>query len=733
MNKPPKLTIAILNFMDTQVTVDCLHSLATCSLWENKEANVVIWENATGSEAVNLLTDTIKKNQWESWVDLMVSPVNLGFTGGNNRVIEEGLTSKNPPDYFLLLNSDTLVTEESLRALIDFMDSHPGAGICGSQLLSESGEIQASPFRFPSIASEFDTGLRLGYVSRLLARWNVVMPTPNEPCIVDWVSGASMLLRRTMLEQIGLLDEGFFTYFEDVDLCKRAHNNGWGVWYVPDSKVIHFEGASSGIVRRVIKRRPTYWFQARRRFFLKNYGTFKTALIDAAYITGFAAWRLRRMIQNKPDTDPPLMLYDFIRNSVFLNGFQLPYVQLGFSVQQPDDKNKQRHFDVMYVEGPGDIVESFRRWKNQEDVMTETASTYSGQFFNFCKQKKFKTLAISYYSKPNIEITPEFHIENIPKLNLGGGIFYHLSQILYGLRLILIALKHRPKFVDVTSGVTYWFVLSPLKLFGIHIVAHLHNGFWPTGHYPTGAIKNLLLKLDAWFFRHIAALTLCISPEIQRQVIKISGTPKGPVYVFRGQYSRKHFASPPQPKPHQQKPFHIVFSGRIERNKGVFDILEIADQLRNDEITFEICGDGSALEALKQEHHNRKLEKQVIITGNLERPQLVEAYNRAHAIIVPTRTDFAEGFAKVAAEAILLNRPAICSDVVPAIEVLDGAVVKVTAEDIASYVSAIRYLMSDKKHYDSLCQSCINLREQFLDGKQGLASILNQSELFNTF
>ncbi len=323
-----KLLIAILNFNDTQVTIDCLHSLAPCKLWENKEAKVVIWENTTGHEAAALLTENIKKNHWNSWVELKASPVNLGFTGGNNRVIEEGLKSASPPDYFLLLNSDTLVTEKSIRTLVDFMDSHQDVGICGSQLLSESGEIQASPFRFPSIASEFDNGLRLGLVSKLLSRWNVVMPTPSEPCKVDWVSGASMMLRRQMLEQVGLLDEGFFTYFEDADLCKRAHENGWGVWYVPESQVVHFEGASSGIVRWVIKRRPTYWFQARRRFYLKHYGALHAATIDAAYLIGFAFWRLRRKIQNKPDNDPPKMLVDFIRNSVFFKGFKLPIVQV---------------------------------------------------------------------------------------------------------------------------------------------------------------------------------------------------------------------------------------------------------------------------------------------------------------------------------------------------------------------------------------------------------------------
>lgn len=321
-----RLLIAILNFRDTQVTIDCLHTLAPCSFWQTKEADVVIWENATGPEAVKLLADTINNNNWQSWVDLKASPINLGFTGGNNRIIELGLKRPEPPEYFLLLNSDTLVTEKSIQSLIDFMDSHPNAGICGSQLLSLTEEIQASPFRFHSLASEFDNALRLGAITRLLSRWTVVMPTPAESCKVDWVSGASMILRRSMLEEIGLLDEGFFTYFEDVDLCKRAHGKGWEVWYLPESRVIHLEGASSGIAHRVIKRRPAYWFAARRRYYLKHHGPFMAALIDAAYITGFTLWRIRRKLQNKADYDPPHMLLDFIRNSIFMKGFKLPFV-----------------------------------------------------------------------------------------------------------------------------------------------------------------------------------------------------------------------------------------------------------------------------------------------------------------------------------------------------------------------------------------------------------------------
>ena len=131
-----------------------------------------------------------------------------------------------------------------------------------------------------------------------------------------------------MLEQIGLLDEGLFTYFDDADLCLRANRAGWESWLLPQSRVIHYGGATTGVTdQKKRSRLPAYWFQARRRFFLKNYGAWHTLLIDAAFILGFMAWRIRRRIQRKPDTDPPHMLFDSIRHSVFCAGFRVPVVE----------------------------------------------------------------------------------------------------------------------------------------------------------------------------------------------------------------------------------------------------------------------------------------------------------------------------------------------------------------------------------------------------------------------
>jgi N-acetylglucosaminyl-diphospho-decaprenol L-rhamnosyltransferase len=322
-----KLLVVIVSYRVTELTIDCLRSLSGV-IDEVEGTRVVVCENGTGGDAEERLRRAIAENGWDARVDLTAIFPNRGFTGGNNAVIRPVLRAADPPEYILLLNADTIVLEHALDTLVEFMDDHPNAGIAGSLLLSPARTPQGSPFRFPGIASELDRGLRLGIISRLLSPWSIAMPKSQEPCRVDWVAGASMILRRTMLEQIGLLDEGLYTYFDDPDICLRAMRAGWETWYVPESRVVHLEGATTGVTGQgPPRRRPAYLHQARRRYFLKNYGACYTMLADAAFLIGFAAWRLRRRLQRKPDTDPPHELIDSIRHSVFCAGPRIPVVE----------------------------------------------------------------------------------------------------------------------------------------------------------------------------------------------------------------------------------------------------------------------------------------------------------------------------------------------------------------------------------------------------------------------
>jgi N-acetylglucosaminyl-diphospho-decaprenol L-rhamnosyltransferase len=317
-----KLLVVIVSYRVTDLTIDCLRSLGS-EIDKVPGTSVAVCENGTGGDAPERLRRAIDDNGWGSWAELTVVYPNLGFTGGNNLVIGPALKSDDPPEYVLLLNADTIVKERTLEALVTFMDEYPRAGIAGSKFLSARGEIQASPFRFPGIANELDRGLRVGLVSKLLAPWAILHPQSSQPCPVDWVSGACIILRRTMLEQVGLLDEGLYTYFDDADICLRARRMGWETWYVPQSEIIHLEGASTGVGTRLVEaRRPAYWFEARHRFFTKHYTRLHAAAVDAAFIGGYVLWRLRRWLQRKPDIDPKHMLADSIRHSVFCRGFR---------------------------------------------------------------------------------------------------------------------------------------------------------------------------------------------------------------------------------------------------------------------------------------------------------------------------------------------------------------------------------------------------------------------------
>jgi N-acetylglucosaminyl-diphospho-decaprenol L-rhamnosyltransferase len=320
-----KLLIIIANYKVAHLTIDCLRSLAE-EVGRVPGTHVAVCENGTGDDSAQRIQRAIDENGWEGWCTLMAIDTNLGFTGGNNIILRPALESADRPQYVLLLNADTIVHANALRRLVDFMDDHPQAGIAGSRLEYPDGTLQRSAFRFHSPWSEFESSICLGIVSRVLKRWIVAIPVPDHACSIDWVAGASMIIRCEVFNDIGVLDEGYYTHYEDVDFCFNARKAGWTVWYVPDSRVTHFVGQSTGITVQKPKRIPSYYFGARRRYFLKNCGPFNAALADTGLICGLAMWRLR-VIFGERDWRPPHFLFDSIRYSVFFTGFRLRNVE----------------------------------------------------------------------------------------------------------------------------------------------------------------------------------------------------------------------------------------------------------------------------------------------------------------------------------------------------------------------------------------------------------------------
>jgi N-acetylglucosaminyl-diphospho-decaprenol L-rhamnosyltransferase len=316
------LLIVIVNYRVADLTIGCLRSLRE-EIHTVPEARVAVCENGTGDDSARRIARVIQAEGWQDWVSLTSIHPNRGFTGGNNVILRDALAWPNPPRYFLLLNADTIVRPGALRPLVDFMDTHPQAGIAGSRLEDLDGTVQCSAFRFPTLWSQIENGLSFWPASRLLRRWTVAPPPPRQAGRTDWVSGACLIVRREVLQTVGLLDEDLYTYFDDVDICMRARRAGWSTWYVPQSRVMHLQGQTTGINTQAAARRlPEYWFWARRHFFLKNYGACQTAFLDAAWILCFGLWRCRRRVQRKCDPDPAGLLLDSVRFSVFATGFK---------------------------------------------------------------------------------------------------------------------------------------------------------------------------------------------------------------------------------------------------------------------------------------------------------------------------------------------------------------------------------------------------------------------------
>lgn len=291
----PQVLIVIVNYKTAVLAIDCLQSIAG-QAGASTRLRVVVVDNASGDGSVDRLRSAIADRGWGGWVELLPSDRNGGFAAGNNLAIAREMErpKADRPRYVLLLNPDTVVRPDSISTLVDFMESHPRVGIAGSRIEDPQGRSAGSARRFPSALGELESMARFGPVTRLLRRHVIPIADSGSPIACDWVSGASMMLRTEMFDTVDLFDEGFFLYYEETDLCRRAVSAGWQVWFVPGSRVLHHEGASTGI-RNWKRRRPRYWYESRRRFFVKATGVWGLFWTDCCWAAGRLCWSVQKL------------------------------------------------------------------------------------------------------------------------------------------------------------------------------------------------------------------------------------------------------------------------------------------------------------------------------------------------------------------------------------------------------------------------------------------------------
>lgn len=308
--KPTRVETVIVNYRSADLTLRCIESLAQ-DVSDEIDLRVSVVENASGD--AERLQAGIEGRGWAPWVRLTVADRNGGFAYGNNLGVRTAWEQDDLPEYFWLLNPDCEVRPGAAVELVRFLEQRPEVGIAGSSLEFASGQPWLHAFRFPSLWGELEDGLRFGPVSRALKDRKLLLDLGDEPTLVDWISGASMMIRAEVFESVGLMDEGYFLYYEETDFCRKAARHGWQTWYVPASRVMHISGQSTGVtvVDQRPQRLPAYWFDSRRRYFTKNHGPLYAMGADLVFMASRTAAELRRAVERKPKTDPPRLLADF--------------------------------------------------------------------------------------------------------------------------------------------------------------------------------------------------------------------------------------------------------------------------------------------------------------------------------------------------------------------------------------------------------------------------------------
>ena len=309
------VAVVIVSYKTADLAIRSVRSLQAERSNPGIRVRVVVVDNASGDGVA--ISQAIELNGWAGWVALVVSARNGGFGYGNNLGTARA-RSDTAPSYVYLLNPDAEVRPGAIATLARFLEAHPEAGIAGSGIVNSDGSDWPIAFRFPSLLSEVESGLAIGLLTRLLRRWTVARQMAKAPQQVDWICGASMMIRPSVLTAIGGFDENYFLYFEETDLCYRAARAGFQTWYVPASQVMHIRGQSTGVTAMTLgpRRLPAYWFESRRRYFAVTYGLPCAMAIDVVALSAHALGTAKRFLLGRRRTIVPHFLRDLLRSSV---------------------------------------------------------------------------------------------------------------------------------------------------------------------------------------------------------------------------------------------------------------------------------------------------------------------------------------------------------------------------------------------------------------------------------
>ena len=280
----PSLAIVIVNYRTADYVISCVDSLVS----ERERVGpfeVLVVDGGSGDGSAETLTNHFADS---NWVTVLPLELNGGFGWANNQAMLRLLQRPDAPDYIHLLNPDTVVEPGAIKALLDVIRANPRLGGVGSRLIEPDGAFAGSAFSFPTPMREFLRGCGLPKIGALLGMTPAVVER-GDPGPADWITGASVIFRSAALRQTGLFDDGFFLYFEEVELMHRMRRAGWDLWYVPQSRIVHIGGAATGMTSGVQEARkplPVFHFESRRRYFVRTGGPATLVVANLAWLVG---------------------------------------------------------------------------------------------------------------------------------------------------------------------------------------------------------------------------------------------------------------------------------------------------------------------------------------------------------------------------------------------------------------------------------------------------------------
>lgn len=381
---------------------------------------------------------------------------------------------------------------------------------------------------------------------------------------------------------------------------------------------------------------------------------------------------------------------------------------------------------IFYAAGPGNVIGTYRHWKQGREDPSQVNMTISGMFFSLCAEHGDEAYVVASCRQPGCIKDGRFRIvHRRTPFQDANGLLYHLGQTLAAMRLILSALRFRADVAVIACGSAHWFPLGILPIFGIQVIPSLHCVLWKK-YRPLGVMPRLVRRLNSTFFAATAHRVLSMSRDITDQVERMTGGKHKPVIEFLPTYTRSGFEDMPAPDP-AKRPFRVFYAGRIERSKGVFDLLAIARRFKSaniDDVVFDLCGDGGGLDELRRHAAADGVTDRFFLHGYCNKSVMRERFAESHVVIVPTTTDFIEGFNQVVSEAVLAGRPVITSVVCPALWYVRQAVLEVPPDDAKAYGDAILALRGDESLFRSKMAACRTAQEPFYDENQGWGAAL---------